>query len=196
MADGGPTGAGGKRREDPLREYRRKRDAEVTPEPVPAAGPLPTGKDDTFVIQEHHARALHWDFRLERAGVLVSWALPKGLPTEPKHNHLAVQTEDHPLEYASFAGDIPAGEYGGGGVTIWDRGTYVTQEWTDDKVKVTLSGARARGRFVLFRTDARSWMIHRMDDPPAGWGRCRPWSRRCWPRPRSCRETTTAGRTR
>ncbi len=154
---------------DPLADYRRKRDASLTPEPVPAAGPLPTGHDDTFVIQEHHARALHWDFRLERGGVLVSWALPKGLPTDPRHNHLAVPTEDHPLEYASFEGDIPAGEYGGGNVTIWDRGTYATEEWTSDKVKVTLTGARARGRFALFRTDAKSWMIHRMDDPAKGW---------------------------
>lgn len=148
---------------DPLEEYRRKRDPALTPEPVPAAGPLPQGKDDTFVIQEHHARALHWDFRLERGGVLVSWALPKGLPTEPKRNHLAVPTEDHPLEYASFEGGIPTGEYGGGAVAIWDRGTYVAEEWTADKVKVTLHGTRARGRFVLFRTDAKNWMIHRMD---------------------------------
>ncbi len=153
---------------DPLAEYRRKRDPQATPEPVPAAGALPTGtssdrKGNAFVIQEHHARALHWDFRLERGGVLVSWALPKGLPTDPKRNHLAVPTEDHPLEYASFEGGIPAREYGGGSVTIWDRGSYVTEEWTDDKVKVRLLGSRAQGRFVLFRTDAKSWMIHRMD---------------------------------
>ncbi|MEJ7629324.1 MAG: non-homologous end-joining DNA ligase [Nocardioidaceae bacterium] len=155
--------------EDPLREYRRKRDASLTPEPVPAAGPLPTGKDDTFVIQEHHARALHWDFRLERAGVLVSWAVPKGLPTDRRTNHLAVQTEDHPLEYASFGGSIPAGEYGGGNVVIWDRGTYETEEWTPDKVKVVLHGARARGRYVLFRTDPKNWMVHRMDEAEPGW---------------------------
>ncbi len=154
---------------DPLREYRRKRDASLTPEPVPDSGPLPAGNDDTFVIQEHHARALHWDFRLERDGVLVSWAVPKGLPTDRKTNHLAVQTEDHPLEYASFGGDIPAGEYGGGHVMIWDRGTYETEEWTPDKVKVVLHGSRARGRYVLFRTDPKNWMIHRMDEADPGW---------------------------
>ena len=83
-----------------LGTYRRKRDASRTPEPVPPAVPLPRGNDDTFVIQEHHATALHWDFRLERDGVLVSWAVPKGLPTDPKTNHLAVHTEDHPIDYA------------------------------------------------------------------------------------------------
>src|SRR3954464_15525344 len=102
-----------------LTTYRSKRDRRRTPEPVPAEGPLPQGNDDTFVIQEHHATALHWDFRLERDGVLVSWAIPKGIPEDPKVNRLAVQTEDHPLEYASFAEDIPAGEYGGGPVMIW-----------------------------------------------------------------------------
>jgi bifunctional non-homologous end joining protein LigD len=154
---------------DRLREYRRKRDRAVTPEPVPEAGPLPAGNDDTFVIQEHHARALHWDFRLERDGVLVSWAIPKGLPTDRRSNHLAVHTEDHPLEYATFGGSIPAGEYGGGHVMIWDRGTYETEEWTPDKVKVVLHGARARGRYVLFRTDPKNWMIHRMDEAEVGW---------------------------
>jgi len=154
---------------DPLREYRRKRDPTLTPEPVPEAGPLPEGSDDAFVIQEHHARSLHWDFRLERDGVLVSWAIPKGLPTDRRANHLAVQTEDHPLEYASFGGSIPAGEYGGGQVMIWDRGTYQTEEWTPDKVKVVLHGRRASGRYVLFRTDPKNWMIHRMDEVEPGW---------------------------
>jgi bifunctional non-homologous end joining protein LigD len=152
---------------DPLGPYRRKRSADRTPEPVPAEGPLPHGDDDTFVIQEHHARALHWDFRLERAGVLVSWALPKGLPGDPKRNHLAVHTEDHPLEYASFAGDIPQGEYGGGEVTIWDRGTYECETWTDDEVKVVLHGARSQGRFALIHTDGKNWLIHRMAPGPS-----------------------------
>ena len=165
-----PKRAGGKGAEtDLLREYRRKRDRALTPEPVPEAGPLPAGNGDTFVIQEHHARALHWDFRLERDGVLVSWAIPKGLPTDRRTNHLAVHTEDHPLEYASFGGSIPAGEYGGGHVMIWDRGTYETEEWTPEKVKVVLHGARARGRYVLFRTDPKNWMIHRMEEAESGW---------------------------
>jgi bifunctional non-homologous end joining protein LigD len=150
---------------DPLAPYRRKRSAERTPEPVPETGPLPRGEDNTFVIQEHHARALDWDFRLERGGVLVSWALPRGLPTDPKRNHLAVHTEDHPLEYASFAGQIPAGEYGGGSVEIWDRGTYECETWADDGVKVVLRGQRSSGRFALIRTGGKNWLIHRMNGP-------------------------------
>ena len=104
---------------DKLQAYRDKRDAARTPEPVPAepvaAGEAPAaenGDGGTFVIQEHHARRLHWDFRLERDGVLVSWALPKGVPADPAVNHLAVHTEDHPLEYGGFEGEIPRGEYG------------------------------------------------------------------------------------
>jgi len=150
---------------DKLTTYRGKRDRRRTPEPVPTEGPLPTGSDDTFVIQEHHARRLHWDFRLERDGVLVSWALPKGVPDDPKRNHLAVHTEDHPLDYATFAGEIPKGEYGGGKVTIWDRGTYECEKWDEREVKVVLHGSRAEGRYVLFRTDGDNWMIHRMDPP-------------------------------
>jgi bifunctional non-homologous end joining protein LigD len=152
-----------------LRTYRRKRHADRTPEPVPVEGPLPRGDDDTFVIQEHHARRLHWDVRLERGGVLVSWAVPKGVPQDPKTNHLAVHTEDHPLEYASFAGEIPAGEYGGGVMTIWDAGTYETLKWTDDRVEVVLHGRRATGRYALFRTEGDQWTMHRMDSRPPGW---------------------------
>jgi DNA ligase D-like protein (predicted 3'-phosphoesterase) len=148
-----------------LDRYRRMRDPGRTPEPVPPAGPLPAGNDDTFVIQEHHARRLHWDFRLERDGVLVSWAVPRGLPPEPGTNRLAVHTEDHPVEYAAFAGTIPQGEYGGGEVTIWDRGTYTAREWTDRKVSVELAGSRVNGRYVLFNTDERNWMIRRLDPP-------------------------------
>ncbi|MDQ3579267.1 MAG: DNA ligase, partial [Actinomycetota bacterium] len=104
-----------------LGEYRRKRNAGRTPEPVPTADEAPTASGDSFVIQEHHATSLHWDVRLERDGVLVSWAVPKGLPTEPGAIHLAVHTEDHPMEYATFEGEIPRGEYGGGRMIIWDR---------------------------------------------------------------------------
>lgn len=155
---------GREQRGDALAAYRAKRDPARTPEPVPD-GPLPVGGDDTFVIQEHHATALHWDFRLERGGVLVSWALPKGVPDDPGRNHLAVPTEDHPLEYAAFSGGIPKGEYGGGAVRIWDRGTYETEKWRDGEVIVTLHGERVQGRFALFRTDPKRWMIHRMDAP-------------------------------
>ena len=150
--------------DDRLATYRSKRSADRTPEPVPGSGPLPHGDDDTFVIQEHHARRLHWDFRLERSGVLVSWAVPKGLPTDAGQNRLAVQTEDHPLEYAAFAGSIPKGEYGGGEVTIWDAGTYRTEKWRDDEVIVVLRGGRVHGRYVLVRTDGSNWLMHLMKD--------------------------------
>ncbi|MER6946960.1 DNA polymerase ligase N-terminal domain-containing protein [Nonomuraea sp. NPDC000554] len=151
---------------DRLEQYRSKRDASRTPEPVPAEPPAP-GDGTAFVIQEHHARSLHWDLRLERDGVLVSWAVPKGLPQDPRTNHLAVRTEDHPMEYLDFHGEIPKGEYGGGTMTIWDRGTYETEKWSEREVKVVLRGERAAGRFVLFQTNGKNWMIHRMDPPVA-----------------------------
>ncbi|HWB68069.1 MAG TPA: non-homologous end-joining DNA ligase [Mycobacteriales bacterium] len=154
-----------------LDTYRRKRDPARTPEPVPAKrSRRPKSTGDSFVIQEHHATALHWDFRLERDGVLVSWAVPKGLPEDPKRNHLAVHTEDHPLEYADFEGEIPAGEYGGGKVILWDRGRYDCEKWSDREVMVVLHGDRVSGRYVLFKTGKRDrdWMVHRMDPPAAG----------------------------
>jgi bifunctional non-homologous end joining protein LigD len=121
------------------------------------------------VIQEHHARRLHWDLRLERDGVYVSWAVPRGLPTDKRTNHLAVHVEDHPLEYGSFAGTIPKGEYGAGEVVIWDRGTYEATKWTAREVKFHLRGSRVDARFVLFQTNGDNWMIHREDAPPEGW---------------------------
>jgi bifunctional non-homologous end joining protein LigD len=143
-----------------LDTYRGKRNPRKTPEPM--GGRRPTEKGRTrFVIQEHHARSLHWDLRLERDGVLVSWAIPKGLPESPDENRLAVHTEDHPLEYVAFEGDIPQGEYGGGRMTIWDKGTYETEKWSDREVKFVLHGSRASGSFVLFQTKDRNWMIHR-----------------------------------
>jgi bifunctional non-homologous end joining protein LigD len=150
----------------PLDKYNAKRDFSATPEPAgdDGAGALP-GDAPRFVVQEHHARALHWDFRLERDGVLVSWALPKGVPPDPAVNHLAVPTEDHPLSYIDFEGDIPQGNYGAGAVHVWDRGTYDTIKWSDREVMVALHGERVRGRHVLFRTGDRQWMIHRMDPP-------------------------------
>ncbi len=115
-------------------------------------------------MQEHHARALHWDFRLERDGVLVSWAVPKGLPLERGTRRLAVQTEDHPLEYATFEGDIPEREYGAGSVTLWDHGRYRAEKWRSDEVIVVLDGERVRGRYVLIRTGAKNWIMQRMDE--------------------------------
>jgi bifunctional non-homologous end joining protein LigD len=122
----------------------------------------------TFVIQEHHASSLHWDFRLEHEGVLASWALPKGLPVSPDQNHLAVHVEDHPLEYGQFSGSIPGGEYGAGQVTIWDHGIYDCEKWHPREIMVVLHGQRAEGRYVLFPTSGKNWMIHRMDPAPDG----------------------------
>ena len=153
-----------------LDTYKSKRDPKRTPEPMGSGRPRrrPRGAP-TFVVQEHHARALHWDFRLERDGVLVSWALPKGVPLNPRRNHLAVATEDHPLDYGGFSGEIPSGEYGGGSVSIWDTGTYETEKWSEREVMVVLHGSRVTGRYVLFRTDGKNWMIHRMDPAPDDW---------------------------
>jgi bifunctional non-homologous end joining protein LigD len=160
-----------------LREYERKRRFDETPEPS-GAGPAARAKGAAkriklprFVVQEHHATRLHWDFRLERDGVLVSWAVPKGIPHDPKVNHLAVHVEDHPLDYIDFAGDIPEGNYGAGRVLVWDHGTYETHKWgigpdaRKQEVQVTLHGKRLEGRYVLFQTRGKDWMIHRMDPP-------------------------------
>ncbi|WP_433284192.1 non-homologous end-joining DNA ligase [Pseudonocardia sp. CA-142604] len=153
-----------------LDEYRRKRDPRRTPEPVPDTDPEASDPGHRFVIQEHHARRLHWDVRLERDGVLASWAVPKGLPTEPETIRLAVRTEDHPIEYLEFSGEIPAGEYGGGAMTIWDTGTYETEKWNPREVIVRLRGARASGRFVFIRTDRNggkdNWLLRRSDPAP------------------------------
>ncbi|MFN0093917.1 MAG: DNA ligase D [Dehalococcoidia bacterium] len=151
---------------DALDRYREMRDFAKTAEPDGEIGP-PPGSAPRFVIQEHHATALHWDFRLEHEGVLVSWAVPKGLPADPETNHLAIHTEDHPLAYHDFEGEIPEGEYGGGRVILWDRGTYDLHKFRDREVMVTLHGGRIQGKYVLFRTgdDPKQWMIHRMDPP-------------------------------
>ncbi|GAA3161805.1 hypothetical protein GCM10010531_11880 [Blastococcus jejuensis] len=157
------------RREDPLAEYRAKRDPGRTAEPVPEAGtPLPAGDDDTFVVQEHHTprgagERVHWDLRLERDGVLKSWAVPKGPPLEQGTNRLAVPTEDHPLEYASFRGTIAAGEYGGGHVTLWDAGRYATEKWDERHIIVAFDGRRLAGRYALFPVDDGAWNIRKLD---------------------------------
>ena len=155
---------------DRLEKYRSMRDATKTSEPVPAAR-AKSSSGNSFVIQEHHASRLHWDFRLEHDGVLVSWALPKGVPTDTKKNHLAVQTEDHPLEYGTFEGTIPAGEYGGGVVTIWDAGTYELEKWRDgEEVIATLHGEKnGTHKYALIHTTGfgkgeNNWLIHLMKD--------------------------------
>ncbi|HEV2770511.1 MAG TPA: DNA ligase D [Solirubrobacteraceae bacterium] len=154
---------------DRLEGYRAKRRADHTPEPRgEGAGNLPGGRA-RFVVQEHHARRLHWDLRLEHDGVAVSWAIPNGIPDTPKENRKAVPTEDHPLEYLDFEGDIPAGQYGAGSMRIWDHGTYETHEFSERKVEVTFHGERLQGRYGLFPAGG-DWLIHRMD-PPSDPGR-------------------------
>ncbi|MFJ4028537.1 ATP-dependent DNA ligase [Paenarthrobacter sp. NPDC089989] len=172
-----------------LAKYVGMRDPGKTPEPFPASSvsssgtatassdqprpgdPAPPG--GIFVIQEHHARRYHLDFRLEHDGVLVSWALPRGVPETPDRNNLAVHTEDHPMDYANFAGVIPKGEYGGGTVTIWDRGEFTCEKWRDGKeVIATLTGEPGGGlggtkRFALINTGDR-WLIHLMKEQPGG----------------------------
>ncbi len=157
------TGGDGTR--DRLGRYRGKRDLAATPEPSGEERlDAHDGAAPRFVIQQHDATRLHWDLRLERDGVLASWAIPNGIPPDPKHNRKAVRTEDHPLSYLEFAGEIPRGQYGAGTMTIWDRGTYGLVKWTDEKVEVDLAGERVQGRYGLFHTgpEPGDWMIHRM----------------------------------
>jgi bifunctional non-homologous end joining protein LigD len=162
-----------------LHRYRVKRDFRRTPEPAPGqklpgtAGQLLSGSNSAgmpsarFVVHEHHARRLHWDLRLERDGALMSWAVPNGIPQDPRENRKAIHVEDHPLSYLDFEGEIPAGNYGAGRVLIWDRGSYECEKLEDGKLIVVFHGERLQGRYALFRTsDEKDWMIHRMDPPP------------------------------
>jgi bifunctional non-homologous end joining protein LigD len=154
-----------------LHDYHKKRDFSKTGEP---SGKKAGKKNPKliFVVQEHHARRLHYDFRLELDGVLKSWAVPKGPSIDPKEKRLAVQTEDHPLDYAKFHGTIPKGEYGAGEVFIWDKGTWESLE--DDTLeaiakghlKFKLKGKKLNGKFVLVRTHyrenegkAQNWLL-------------------------------------
>jgi bifunctional non-homologous end joining protein LigD len=178
---GAPSGDGpgdGGHTDPRLEQYRTKRDAAATPEPFTAeryrAESDAGTQREAFVIQEHHAGRLHYDLRLERDGVLVSWALPKGVPTSKTKNHLAVQTEDHPMDYLDFEGTIPKGQYGAGTMSIWDRGYYEVEKWVAGKeVIATLTGQDDGGlggtrRFALIHTGQADdqWLIHLMD--PAG----------------------------
>src|SRR4051794_11077319 len=149
-----------------LSDYERKRDFEKTSEPAPKR--RGTRKSaPRFVVQEHSARRLHWDLRLEHEGVAASWAIPNGIPESPDENRKAVHTEDHPLEYLSWEGEIPKGEYGAGTMTVWDSGTYELEKWEKGKVVVDFHGERLQGRYALFRAgnSEKDWMIHRIDPP-------------------------------
>lgn len=164
--------------DDQLTAYRGQRDPERTPEPFGGAA---SGPGATFVIQQHDASTMHWDLRLEAEGVLKSWALPKGPSTDPRDKRLAVATEDHPLDYADFEGEIPEGEYGKGRVIVWDRGTYrnLTADGAGEEValpdaaanghiKVALDGEKLAGGYVLTRMgDGDQWLFIKLDDDHA-----------------------------
>ena len=159
-----------------LREYERKRRFDVTTEPPPKVPRARRTKALRFVVQKHRASHLHYDFRLEWDGVLLSWAVPKGPSLNPQDKRLAMAVEDHPLDYADFEGIIPEGEYGGGTVMVWDRGTYVPK--TPDvgksrqagRIDVTLKGKKLTGDWVLVRTggrDSRTWLLIKRRDEAA-----------------------------
>lgn len=147
-----------------LTEYKKKRKFDKTPEPGPKEKRTRTGR--LFVIQKHRATQLHYDFRLEVDGVLKSWAVPKGPSLDPTVRRLAMQVEDHPVDYAKFEGVIPEGEYGGGTVMVWDYGTYKPEN-TDDvslalrkgELKFSLNGKKLKGSWVLVRTRERQWLL-------------------------------------
>jgi bifunctional non-homologous end joining protein LigD len=155
-----------------LGDYERRRDFESTPEPRPKTRRSTKGKKDSarFVVQEHSARRLHWDLRLERDGLAVSWAIPNGIPDDPSENRKAIHTEDHPLKYLEFEGDIPEGQYGAGSMRIWDHGTYECHKWEKEKVIFSFAGERLSGKYALFRAgkSEKDWMIHRIDPPSEG----------------------------
>jgi bifunctional non-homologous end joining protein LigD len=149
--------------------YERKRDFKKTPEPAPrrakGEGPL------KFVVQKHRASALHYDFRLEAVGTLRSWAVPKGPSLDPKQKRLAMEVEDHPLEYASFEGIIPEGEYGGGTVMIWDEGHWAPMEDVDParalakgELRFLLDGKKLKGSWALVNTGDRKWLLMKRKD--------------------------------
>jgi bifunctional non-homologous end joining protein LigD len=145
-----------------LGEYKRKRDPDQTPEPFSSR--RKRTKEPIFVVQRHDARRLHYDFRLERNGALASWAVPKGVPLEPGQRVLAVHVEDHPLDYATFAGEIPKGNYGAGTVEIWDSGTYeLMEEKRDGGLTVRLHGKRLEGTWTLVPAsldgDPKNWLL-------------------------------------
>ncbi len=162
----------------PLTEYHTKRDFSKTSEPK---GKMNKSEGHRFVVQEHHATSLHFDFRLEIDGVMKSWAVPKGPSMNPNDKHLAVRTEDHPIEYNTFEGTIPEGEYGAGEVRIWDKGTYavigehtIDQQLTDGKLTFLLHGKKLKGEFHLIQMKNRGpkyWLLlkHHDDYADSSW---------------------------
>jgi bifunctional non-homologous end joining protein LigD len=149
-----------------LRTYAQKRRFDQTPEPKPKPEKKQMKPKRRFVVQKHRARNLHYDFRLEADGVLKSWAVPKGLSPNPAVKRLAMAVEDHPLDYANFEGVIPEGQYGGGTVMVWDRGTYEPENGEHigslikkGEVKLKLKGKKLKGSWVLVRTRDRNWLL-------------------------------------
>src|SRR5216684_3237875 len=155
-----------------LRDYERKRDPAQTPEPFTSR--RSRAKAPVFVVQRHDARRLHYDFRLERNGALASWAVPKGIPLEPGQRVLAVHVKDHPLDYATFEGEIPKGNYGAGTVEIWDSGTYeLVEEKADGGLTVRLHGKRLEGTWTLepanaLRNDYKAMLATQTAELPKG----------------------------
>lgn len=139
-----------------LKQYKKKRKFDKTPEPKPDIKKTGLAR---FVIQEHHASHLHWDFRLELNGVLKSWAIPKGLPVNTHIKRLAIKVEDHPVDYINFQGQIPKGEYGAGRVKIWDKGNFKIHNQTAKLIDFNLQGRRLRGNYVLINTKDDEWII-------------------------------------
>jgi len=140
-----------------LLKYQRKREFKKTPEPK---GTIFKIKKHRFVVQEHHARHLHYDFRLEMEGVLKSWAVPKGPPEKPGIKRLAVQVEDHPVEYIDFEGQIPKGQYGAGTVKIWDKGTYKLISKSKNQINFELLGKKLKGQYTLIRfRKPKYWLL-------------------------------------
>ncbi len=162
---------------DKLNEYKKKRDFDKTAEPD---GKARKKMNNRFVIQQHDASNMHYDFRIEMDGILKSWAVPKGPSTDHKEKRLAMLTEDHPLDYAGFEGTIPEDEYGGGTIIVWDAGTYenlrkekegksIEESFEDGKIEIWLKGKKLTGGYVLIKTgkDGKRWLLKKMDDEEA-----------------------------
>ena len=147
-----------------LDEYQRKRSFDHTQEPSGTVNNSKSSENNAYVIQKHHATHLHWDLRLEMDGVLKSWAVPKEPPVDKGIRRLAVQVEDHPLDYANFAGTIPEGEYGAGTVEIWDKGTYVLIDRKPNKIIFEIMGERLKGTYCLIRfKEDKNWLLFKMN---------------------------------
>jgi DNA ligase D-like protein (predicted 3'-phosphoesterase) len=147
-----------------LDPYFSKRDFNKTKEPI---GNKKTEKGSIFVVQEHHSRRLHFDLRLEKNGALKSWAVPKGIPLEKNKKRLAVEVEDHPIDYAKFEGTIPKGEYGAGTVEIWDKGVFETKNWENDLIEFFPKGKKMIGKYILVRLKkdkGKNWLLFKGRD--------------------------------